>query len=357
MQSLLLVFWIFFNYELIILGGENFNQVNEIESFLRPSNISLISGAATDNFLSSVKAFPTFFRTVPNDFYVATAMVNTFILFNWTLIATVFTDDVIGSSGAAAFNLAAQRGRLRLTCRNTIPAGTLSGLRAFSNCIAQSFSNVVVLWMGQQDAANAIAFIQQDPANKRLTYIAPAIWATFQNFNDFSGGRFPPSILKGSIGYVPRPGDLNPLQDCYSQLSPSNNAYPAFLKFWEMQFKCSLFGSSYINAYFDAQGVNATYLNDGTIDVKPLVYTNVTSNSTYGDPALSLASFTYDPSTGETTKTVTLYNPFASLSGPLLDICPDSIEERTLPCRCTGQENLDFLENIDVKLILLICLF
>ena len=319
--------------------------------------MTLISGSAIDDALSSVAAYPTFFRSVPNDLYLATAMVQTFTLFNWTLVATVFSDDAIGTSGASAFNLAAQRGRLRLTCKNTIPAGSTSGLTSFSNCIAQSFSNVVVLWMSQQDAANSIAFIQQNPANQKLIYIAPSIWATFTNFNDFSGGRFPPSILKGSLGYVPRPGDLNPLQDCYSQLSPANNAYSAFLLFWEMQFKCSLFGSSYINSYFDAQGVNATYLEDGTVQIDPIIYYNVTTNSTEGDPSLSKATFTYDSLSQTTTKTLTLYNPFSDLKGPLYDLCPDDVTERVSPCRCTGEENLDFLENIDVSGSLLINIY
>lgn len=334
---------------MIYLGSTLYDSAFVTEPLVRSSNITILSGVAVNDALSNYQAFPTFKRTIPDDFYLATAMVSTFTTFNWTLIATIFTDDEIGVSGSVAFRAAAQRARIRLTCQNTIPAGTTSGLTSFSSCISQSFSNVVVLWMSQQDAANSIAFISANPANKNLIYIAPAAWATFDNFNTFSGGRFSPSILKGSLGFIPRPGDLGLLQDCYAQLSPVIDPYPAFLDFWQSQFNCSLFGAPFLTSYFKQYGVEATILEDGYLYIPPISIFNVTDNSTDNDPPLSTAVFTYDPETDTMTKTVTLYNPYQNLHGPLYGVCSDDIESRDGQCQCTGQEYLDFMEDIDVS--------
>lgn len=333
------------------VGLRDISEVISIQPLLTNSNISVTSGAALSTFLSNSRNYPTFYRTVPDDYYIATALVAMMVRFNWTLVAPLYTDDDIGSSGNSAFTKAAAAANISTNCQRTIVTGSLSGVDTFSSCVTASDANVVVLWMDPVNAANCISVIGNADGNGDVYFIAPAEWATMDHFALFSRGRFNTSVLKGSIGAIPRTGSDQLFRNYYSQLTPATNSYPAFLQFWQDQFRCTLSGSPFVPQYFHNQGVdNITMLSDGSIIVPSLTVT-VTSNLSLNTPPGSKANISYDETTNETTVNLTISDPFAPFAVPIQPVCPADVRDRPLniSCRCTGNESLATDEDIDYR--------
>lgn len=196
------------------VGGSDINEVFVIDPLLYPSLIPQVSGTALNSALSNTEFFVSFKRTVPDDTYIASAMIKTFAFFNWTLVAAVFSDDQLGSSGLASFTEAAEKDQnLKVTCRSIIRAGTVSGLSAFSTCISTSFSNVVVLWMSIADAKRSVQFISSSASQDGLIYITPFLW-----LSDVSSSLS--SLLIGSLGFVPNPGTFQFASSCRRKAMP-----------------------------------------------------------------------------------------------------------------------------------------
>ena len=222
-----------------VIGPSDSAPVSTIANLYNIQKIPLLSYGASAVDLSSAFNFPTFFRTTGSDLQEARAIVEVFVSLGWDFVAPLFSDDEIGSSGSTAFPNAASRRRVRLTCSNTIKAGTTSGMESFSNCLAESFANVVVLYMKAEDAINAINIINQNPINRRVVFIAPKGWGRIADQNNL--GNFP--ILHGSFAFVPSTGDLTGFNTWWKTRNPTNSNYSAFLDYWQDRFKCILNGN------------------------------------------------------------------------------------------------------------------
>lgn len=107
-------------------------------------------------------------------------------------------------------------------------------------CIRCSISlfDLIPLLVTLENAQNTIRVLNQNPANQRLTFLAPA-WTTF--FNDplvFTNGEFPVSYLEGTIGVIPVHGNTTAFTNYFYGLNPENNNYPLFIEYWQTAFRC-----------------------------------------------------------------------------------------------------------------------
>lgn len=161
------------------------------------SQFLVISAEATSVFLSDKIKYPFFFRTIPNDAYIATAICKLLSLFNWTLISVLYADDDIGISGASCFPQAANNQGIFISCTSIVTTESLDGLDSFFSCFINSSSSILVLWMGPQDASLVIKRMSSISGMRSLVYIAPPQWANFNNFTTFSEDGFNASSLKG----------------------------------------------------------------------------------------------------------------------------------------------------------------
>lgn len=348
------------------VGLRDISEVISIQPLLSNSNITMLSGAAMSTYLSNTLNYPTFYRTIPDDLYVAQSITKLMQLFNWTLVSAIYTDDDIGSSGNSAFQTATTESGIVVTCSATIVSGSTSGLQTFSSCISSSDANAVVLWMGLEDARNVIASLSTQPFISNLYFIAPPEWGTYNSFQSFSLGRFNTTILQGGITAIPRSGNIpvsgsippngsfEAFKSYWSQLNPSNNAYSAFLQLWQDTFRCSLYGSIYMSDFYLGYGIsNLTFDSNGTVIIPPVALPLGGKNQTLPIPPGS--KFTTSEGSGSKTRIVTLSNPFADLPGTnntVLPLCPTDVNERNkteINCMCTGSETLYGDDNIDFR--------
>lgn len=130
----------------MVIGPPESVQVPPIGYLYAAQNISLISPSASSIDISNATLYPSFFRTIPSDGLQARAIAETMRLFDWTFVAALFTNDAYGTSGQVAFRAQAGRNRIRVTCGNSFTPGTLNNIKRFSDCVAASDANVVLLW-------------------------------------------------------------------------------------------------------------------------------------------------------------------------------------------------------------------
>lgn len=131
---------------LAVVGPSLSTTVPGVESLFLPVGGTVMSPSATSVFLTGNATLPTFLRTIPDDNVIARAIAATCALFDWNLVATLYSTDAFGLSGQVALTNALSRARLRTTCVNTISVNSLSGAEAFARCLSNSFATVVILW-------------------------------------------------------------------------------------------------------------------------------------------------------------------------------------------------------------------
>lgn len=170
----------------MVIGPGTNEQISTVGYLYGPQNITFISYGAGAVNLANSTLYPSFFRTFPSDNFQARAMAETMTIFGWSFVAALFTNDAYGTSGQQAFLQQAGRNRIKVTCTNSINYNSTDGLRTFANCVASSDASVVLLWMDEFNAANALAFLYSNSTNNRLTFVASDRWARITNPREFN---------------------------------------------------------------------------------------------------------------------------------------------------------------------------
>ncbi|XP_035240514.1 extracellular calcium-sensing receptor-like [Anguilla anguilla] len=198
--------------------------------------IPLISHFSTCACLSNRKRFPTFFRTIPSDYYQSRALAQLVKHFGWIWIGAVNSDDDYGNNGMATFTKAAEQEGICIEYSEKFHRTEPEKLLKVVDVIKRGTATVIVVFLGQSEMS---PFLEQ---------------LTFQNITGFqmvgSEGWITASSLAslrsfqtlgGSIGFAVTQGKINGLQEFILKLQPSK--YPNntdVTDFWEAAFQCYL---------------------------------------------------------------------------------------------------------------------
>ncbi|KAG2462929.1 CASR protein, partial [Polypterus senegalus] len=196
-----------------------------------------ISHSASCACLSNKKEFPTFFRTIPSNYYQSTALAELLKYFGWTWVGTIRSDNDYGNYGMATFIEAAQKDGVCIEYSEAIyRTYPREKFLETVKVIKASSSKVIVVFASFVD----FEFLVKELLLQNVTgiqWLGSESWITAKNFAGDQGNE----MLKGAIGLATSNTLIAGLDDFLLNLRPSDNPENSFLKaFWEDVFNCTL---------------------------------------------------------------------------------------------------------------------
>uniref|UniRef100_A0A8C4S553 G-protein coupled receptors family 3 profile domain-containing protein n=1 Tax=Erpetoichthys calabaricus TaxID=27687 RepID=A0A8C4S553_ERPCA len=227
-----------------------------------------ISHFATCACLSNRKEFPTFFRTIPSDYYQSRALAQLVKHFGWTWVGTIRSDNDYGNSGMATFIKAAEQEGICIEYSEVIYR---------TNSREKFLKTVEVIKMASSKTIVAFAiFIDMEFLIKELLlqnitglqWVGSESWVSAKNVATKENYR----IYKGAIGFSIANAEIPGLKEFLLSVRPSSTSgNTGLIKLWEDMFDCS-FNTSHSktctgsenlhlinNLYTDASELRITY--------------------------------------------------------------------------------------------------
>uniref|UniRef100_A0A3B3HP43 Olfactory receptor C family, h1 n=1 Tax=Oryzias latipes TaxID=8090 RepID=A0A3B3HP43_ORYLA len=182
------------------------------------------------------KVHPSFFRTIPSDYYQSRALAQLVKYFGWTWVGAVRSDNDYGNNGMATFIEAAPQEGICVEYSEAISGTSLyEQVERVVRVIKTGTAKVLVAFLGYDE----MDILLEEALRQNLTglqWVGSESWITSSNLalNRYSG------ILTGSIGFAIKKGKIAGLQDFLLQVHPSQDPQNHILKeFWEETFGCS----------------------------------------------------------------------------------------------------------------------
>uniref|UniRef100_A0A3Q3JCS5 G-protein coupled receptors family 3 profile domain-containing protein n=1 Tax=Monopterus albus TaxID=43700 RepID=A0A3Q3JCS5_MONAL len=220
-----------------ILGHSGSGPTIAFEQVVGRFQVPVISHFATCACLSDRKEYPTFFRTIPSDYYQSRALAKMVKHFGWNWIGAIAVDNEYGLYGIAAFIQAAQEFGV---CTEYSEAFSSSDppdrLQRITGIIRHATSKVILAFMSHREIKLlAIELYKQNITG--LQWVGSDAWITDPSLADNEGH----SILVGSLGFSVSSAKIPGLEGHLRQLHPSQFPDSQFVRdFWEDVFHCSL---------------------------------------------------------------------------------------------------------------------
>ena len=227
--------------------GAQFSRVSiDIANLLSLYQIPQISYISTADILSDKTRFGYFFRTIPPDSLQARAIADIIILFKWTYVFMLYSDDAYGSGGIEALvEHLSLHNKSTICTAAKIPLSVTASSQDYDIAIEKMSRDyvrnaTVVVLFGHLEAAVGMmqalgrARMHGDYTLSNLTWIGTDSW----------GDSLPSeyhSIVGGILSVLPQ-ALRDPTFDSYfTSLSPDNYSSNVwFNELWESMFGCNL---------------------------------------------------------------------------------------------------------------------
>uniref|UniRef100_A0A3B3B923 Olfactory receptor C family, h1 n=1 Tax=Oryzias melastigma TaxID=30732 RepID=A0A3B3B923_ORYME len=200
------------------------------------SSSTIISHFSTCACLSNRKEHPSFFRTIPSDYYQSRALAQLVKHFGWTWVGAVRSDNDYGNNGMATFIEAATQEGICVEYSEAISWTSLDEqVERVVRVIKTGTAKVVVAFLGYDE----MDILLEEALRQNITglqWVGSESWITSSNLalRKYSG------ILTGSIGFAIKKAKIAGLQEFLLQVHPSQDPQNHILKeFWEETFGCS----------------------------------------------------------------------------------------------------------------------
>uniref|UniRef100_A0A673WSB3 Olfactory receptor C family, h1 n=1 Tax=Salmo trutta TaxID=8032 RepID=A0A673WSB3_SALTR len=204
-----------------IIGASDSSSTIVMSRSTGAFQIPVISYFATCACLSNRKEFPSFFRTIPSDFYQSRALAQLVKYFGWTWVGAVRSDNAYGNNGMATFVEAAG---LEGVCIEYSEAILWNNPREqiarVVEVISRASSKVVVAFLSQWE----MDVLLEEALAQNLTglqWVGSESWITI----DRLATRRSSAVLGGTLGFTLRKSKIPGLREF-------------LLQFWETTFSC-----------------------------------------------------------------------------------------------------------------------
>ncbi|KAG7333492.1 hypothetical protein KOW79_003627 [Hemibagrus wyckioides] len=200
-------------------------------------NSNVISHSATCACLSNRKEYPSFFRTIPNDYYQSTALAKLVKHFGWTWVGAVRSRSDYGNNGMAAFLEVAEKEGVCI--EYSVAIDRTDPIQKFLNVvdiIKKSTSNVIVAFADGND----LDILIKELYYKNVTgfqWVGSEGWITYSYLsNDMNY-----AVVGGAIGLAVPNSNIPGLKEFIASRRPSlNPGNTGLVELWESVFDCNL---------------------------------------------------------------------------------------------------------------------
>ncbi|XP_066565573.1 extracellular calcium-sensing receptor-like [Amia ocellicauda] len=219
-----------------IIGDSRSSPTIAISATIGPFQIPVISHFSTCACLSNRQRFPSFFRTIPSDYYQSRALAQLVKHFGWTWVGAIRTDSDYGNNGMATFVQAAEQEGVCIEYSVVIhETYSKKKILQIKDVIEKSTSRVIIAFIGPGDMIVLLKELFLHNVTG-LQWIGSEAWITSSNLATAEGYR----ILRGSIGFAVMKTKIDGLKEFLMKVHPSQDPDNALLKeFWESAFNCS----------------------------------------------------------------------------------------------------------------------
>uniref|UniRef100_A0A4W6C6Z4 G-protein coupled receptors family 3 profile domain-containing protein n=1 Tax=Lates calcarifer TaxID=8187 RepID=A0A4W6C6Z4_LATCA len=181
-----------------ILGHSGSGPTIAFEQVVGRFHVPVISHFATCACLSNRKEYPTFFRTIPSDYYQSRALAMLVRHFGWTWIGAIAVNNQYGLDGIAAFIQAAQEYGVCIEYSEAFSLSDPPGsLQRIIEVIKHATSKVIMAFMSHRE----IKLLATELYKQNITglqWVGSDAWITDHSLTDSEGH----SILEGSLGFA-----------------------------------------------------------------------------------------------------------------------------------------------------------
>ncbi|XP_069816780.1 extracellular calcium-sensing receptor-like [Dendropsophus ebraccatus] len=195
-----------------------------------------VSFFSTSPLLSDRTQFPSFFRTVPSDYFQSLGLAEMVKHFGWTWVGLIGRDNDYGREGVMVMEKEITRSGACVAFTQYVPSDfTFKNIKDIVKVIKRSTAKVVVIFCTDLAVIYILVeMLAQDVTGKIL--VASEAWSIS---NVLSVDRYS-SILLGTIGFAYHSSNIKGFQEYLNSITPYNVPGAKWAKiFWEEAFGCS----------------------------------------------------------------------------------------------------------------------
>uniref|UniRef100_UPI0037E96E37 extracellular calcium-sensing receptor-like n=1 Tax=Semicossyphus pulcher TaxID=241346 RepID=UPI0037E96E37 len=211
------------------------SQSSAAAGALGPFQVPIISYFSTCACLSDRSKYPTFFRTIPSDYFQSKALAALVKRSGWKWIGAVHSDNNYGRNGVKAFSEEVQKHGACIAFVRTISRTyTMDKVLDVVDMIKQSAVKVILAFVPEGDFHP----LMKEVVKQNITgiqWLASESWITATLLS-------PPEMYPafgGALGFVPQKISIPKLKEFLTSISPYTDPSAAFVRdFWEIVVGC-----------------------------------------------------------------------------------------------------------------------